>query len=399
MGEKEDLEAIFADDELGLLESKAKAKSQNRDERLNSSFEEINLFVDTNGREPDRANGMMEMRLASRLKGFRENDEKGILLKEFDRHNLLGEIEIVEKEPDVEEAPPQSLDDLLNDDDLGLLGGEDSIYKMRFVKPYSQIEKPDFVAQRKKCENFTDYEHLFNQCKRELEREECYTERFSNETQITKGQFFILNGIMVYVNNVEKLKRINDGKVNGRLHLIFDNGTESNMLLRSLATALYSDENGRRVIKPIGQILKGGVSELEEEDKFSGLVYVLKSLSKEPQIQSIKNLYKIGFSTGSVEKRIANAKKEATYLMADVKVIATYKCFNMSPKKFEELLHTFFQSVRLNVAVMGLDGTKHDPREWFIAPFEIIEKAIEMIMDGSIIGYKYSIQNQSIQVQ
>ena len=388
MSEEDDLKEIFADDDLGLLDTKPKAKAQSKDERLNSSFEEVNKFIDENGREPDGSNGMSEARLALRLKGFRENPEKVILLKEHDRHNLLSDVEL-DDEVQEEARTPESMDDILNDDDMGLLGDDQGIYKMKYVKPYDQIQKPDFVAKRKKCENFEDFEHLFLECKRELETGVRHTDKFSNETQIAEGQFFILNGIMVYVNRVEKMKRIDYGKINGRLHLIFDNGTESNMLLRSLATALYIDENGRRVIKPIGKILENMDDGVGEDDQYAGIVYVLKSLSTLDQIKSIKNLYKIGFSTTSIKKRIANAKNEPTYLMADVKVVSTYKCFNMSPKKFEDLLHTFFSEVRLDVKVAGLDGSSHDPREWFIAPFQVIEKAIEMIMNGDIVGYRY----------
>ena len=395
MSEEDDLAEIFADDDLGLLDTKPKAKAQSKDERLNASFEEVNKFVEENGREPDRTKGMIEMRLASRLKGFRENPEKIILLKELDCHNLLGEVP-QEVEAQEEAKTPESMDDILNDDDLGLLGDDQGIYKMKYVKKFEDIERPDYFAQRKKCENFKDFEHHFLQCKKDLENGDRHTNRFSNETQITKGHFFILNGIMVYVNNVEKMKKTGKGKVNGRLHLIFDNGTESDMLLRSLATELYKDENGRRVIKPIGKILENMEDGVEDDDQYAGIVYVLKSLSTLDQIKSIKNLYKIGFSTTSIKKRIANAKNEPTYLMADVKVVSTYKCFNMSPKKFEDLLHNFFSEVRLDVKVAGLDGSFHDPREWFIAPFPVIEKAIEMIMNGEIVGYTYDSENEGI---
>lgn len=80
---------------------------------------------------------------------------------------------------------------------------------------------------------------------------------------------------------------------------------------------------------------------IAEEDRQTGWIYVLKTQSKNPELTSTKDLYKIGFSSTSVDERIKNAKNEATYLFADVKKMATYKCYNHNADKLESLLHRF----------------------------------------------------------
>lgn len=117
------------------------------------------------------------------------------------------------------------------------------------------------------------------------------------------------------------------------------------------------------------------------------MIYVLRSLSKDPEIASIKNLYKIGFTTTPLEARIANAKNEPTYLCADVKVVATWRVYNVKSSTFEALLHKLFDGVQLQITV---DGKK--PKEWFVVPFSIIEKAVIYIINGKSIAYDKNLQ-------
>ena len=126
---------------------------------------------------------------------------------------------------------------------------------------------------------------------------------FINEQQIQKGYFFVLKGILLYVAEVGEVEKIK-GKKNARLRCIFENGTESDMLLRSLSAELYKD--GRRVTEHEDHLLDG-FSEITDEDEETGYIYVLRSLSNRPEISEIENLYKIGFSTIPVEQRIKNA--------------------------------------------------------------------------------------------
>ncbi len=208
-----------------------------------------------------------------------------------------------------------------------------------------------------------------------------------------KGMFFVLKGMLVYLAEVGEKTKDEYGKWDARLRAIFENGTESNLLLRSLGKELFKD--GRRVTELRENALNNFYN-ITEEDKETGFIYVLKSLSDKPKIKSIKNLYKIGFSKTSPEERIKNASQDPTYLMAPVLIVTAFKCFNMNPQKLEQLLHTFFGSSCLNVDVFDNEGRRHIPREWFIAPLEIIEQAIHFVLNGEIVHYRYDLEKEEI---
>lgn len=382
-----ELDAILNADPLNLLTIKANNTSTiNSDERLIASFEEINAFIEQHGHEPKKISDINERALYSRLDGLRKDNQKAATLIVFDRFELLKASEVIEAKP------IKSIDDVLTDDVLGLLDDdEDDIFNLKNVS--KTLKMPEKIAQRKPCKDFDKYEPLFKKCHAELLSKESEIVPFTGEQQITAGHFFVLHGVMVYVAKVgDKEKK--RGKVNARLHCIFENGTESNMLLRSLATELYKDENGRRVLGK-GEDIFDSAKEITSDDKATGYIYVLRSLSSDPQIQAINNLYKIGFSRHPVKNRIANANNEATYLMAEVQIITEYKTYNLNPQKLESLLHVFFAEACLNLEVFD-NKQSYSPREWFIVPLVIIELAIKLLMNGEIIHYRYDSQQQEI---
>jgi hypothetical protein len=135
---------------------------------------------------------------------------------------------------------------------------------------------------------------------------------------------------------------------------------------------------------------------VKEEDVQTGWIYVLKSESTNIEITNIKSLYKIGFASNSVDKRIKNAKNEATYLFADVKKIATYKVYNRNADKLESLLHRFFANACLDIDLFNEKGQRLNPREWFVVPFEVIEEAIQLILNESIVNYEYDSINKRL---
>lgn len=280
-----------------------------------------------------------------------------------------------------------SLNDIFADDALGILSdSDDSIFKITHVK--RKVNQPTDIAQRKKCKNFEDFEHLFIKCHTELKSGQIKTERFVKEEDINADTFFILHGVICYVDRKGELEEKN-GRKNYRLHLVFENGTESNMLLRSLSTALSKDESGRIVIQASKTVV-------DDDDASSGFIYVLSSLSKVDEIREVSNLYKIGYSTTPIEKRISNAENEATYLMAPVKLEAAYQCFNMNTQKFESLLHNFFGDTCLDIEITDKYGNLCKPREWFIAPLEAVDNAVQLIINGEIVHYKYDLFSESI---
>lgn len=375
MENDKDLIEIFEDDPLGLLNVKPKQSSAvPSNERLVASFHAINEFVEKNGREPEPGKGVQEHQLYARLKGIRESKEKIQALVDLDEHELLKD----------QAKEIESLEDLLESDALGILdSGAESIFDIKHVP--KETTMPDYVASRKKCKDFDEYEGTFIKCQAELKSGKRRLMEFKNEQQIQTGYFFVLKGILLYVASVGDVEK-NNGKKNARLRCIFENGTESDMLLRSLAAELYKD--GRRVTESEDSLLDS-FHNITDEDQETGIIYILRSLSEKPEIKEIENLYKVGFSRTSIEERIKNAASDPTYLMAPVSVVATVKCFNMNPQKLEKLLHHFFGGARLELDIFDKNGKRHSPREWIVAPYEIIDKAIDLIVADKALNYRY----------
>lgn len=382
------LQKIVDDDDLGLLDVKSKNIRITTDERLVKSFEEINKFIEENKREPKLSNDILENSLYYRLEGMREDPNKIEQLKEFDRYGLLQELE--------EKKAPQSIDDIFDDDDLGLLSTpkENDIFNLGhgLEKKDRSVGAYDYVARAKKCKDFNKFEPLFKACQTDLKNGKRRLAKFTSELSIKEGAFLVYRGMLVYIDKVGDFSQRNQRK-QARLRCIYENGTESDMLRNSLAKPMYSD--GKIVTENYEEALKE-FSGVTEEDKPSGYIYVLKSLSRDPQVKSIKDLYKIGYSETTVEERIKNAANETTYLMAKVKVVTSYKMYNTNTQKFEDLLHRFFDSARLSIDVIDNNGTRHTVREWFQVPFGVIEQAIYLFQTGDIVKYQYSREDREI---
>ena len=401
MSKKLTIDDIFDDDDFGLLDLKVKSSSvKSTDDRLIDSFEEINAFVDKNNREPN-ASSMSEYGLLARLKTFRQDDSKKRILKPFDRHNLLGHVEL----------ESLSLDDVLGDDDFGLLDSDSdlSIFRLKNVPKQDDRAEADFVAQRKpmKEKEFEPYEAMFLKVHKEIKEGKRKIQPFFNiEKNLHVGNYYIIEGVLLYLESADievaqrKLKSGDRIRRDGRTFTVFENGTYSNMLYRSLGKQIQ--KNGKLITTPEYAIENGlfiNANLVKEEDLQTGWIYVLKSKSTNPQISTIRDLHKIGFSTLPVDERIKNAKNEATYLFADVKKIATYACFNRNADKLEILLHRFFAPACLNIDLYDDKGLRISPREWFVIPFEIIEEAIQLILNESIVNYIYDIESQTIKLK
>ncbi|MGD9929555.1 MAG: GIY-YIG nuclease family protein [Mangrovibacterium sp.] len=390
---------IFNSDPLGIIKVKLKSSNgKTTDERLLASFNEINEFVKANNREPQQTvTNINEYQLYTRLKSLREDSGKIDVLRAADIYKLLPAVEsgdLAEPKPEYQKKKKEikSLDDILGDDTLDILAGDDNgLFDLKHVP--KETTMPDYVASRKPCKEFDQFEHLFKACHTELTSGKRNVYPFKNEQQIDKGYFFVLKGVMLFVAEVGRREPDENGKVNARLRCIFENGTESDMLLRSLAAELY--KHGRRITENEDRLLDN-FSNITKEDEEAGFIYVLRSKSTRPEIQHIKSLYKIGYSRTSVEDRIKNADKEPTYLMAPVEYIAGWQCYNLNAQKFEQLIHNFFGNTCLEVDVFDENGKRHTPREWFIAPLPVIEQAVELIISGEIVNYKYDVENSAI---
>ena len=390
-----ELAAILEHDPLGLLEIKPKISSTiSADERLVASFAEITAFRQQHDREPTASRDIGERRLYSRLKGLRDNPEKAAALAGFDQFALLAEVSVQEQEE------VYTVDDILGDDPLGLLDDADEETDLadifRLVNVPKSVAAPDFIAKRKQCKEFAQFEPLFKQVHADLLTKKATTRPFTSGRHIVPDAFFLVQGMLVYIANKGKEERKNFGNVNARLYCVFENGTESNMLLRSLAAALWKDEHSRQIIAADQMEMFEKTGKIEANDEATGYIYVLKSLSEDPRIADIEHLYKIGFSSQPVEQRIQNAPQEPTYLMADVRLVTEFKTYNLNPQKMELLLHTFFAKACLNLDVFDDAGKRHTPREWFVVPMHVIEAAVQLLLSGEIVDYRYDQEQQEI---
>ena len=381
------LEEIFANDPFGILAIKpSSSPARNEEERLVASFQEINEFYEKNKREPNQTSGIQEHQLYTRLKGLRENPKKIEIIKGSDRFGLLS----------IKPKEINSLEDIFDDDSLGLLEEDsESIFTLKHVKKQDERASTDFVAKRQVCKDFIKYQELFKNCQNDLKNKKRKLLNFTQEN-LREKEFYVHNGVLLFLESIQEQKAVQNFKSgqrvrkDGRTRIIFENGTESNMLYRSLYKILLA--NGQTVsenIDKVNEIFSEKFSNITDEDKEAGFIYILKSRSTKKEIREIQNLYKIGYSTVTVEERIKNANQEPTYLMADVNIVMTYKCFNMNPQKLEQLLHNFFRTACLNLDVFDGAGNRHTPREWFIAPLYIIEEATHLILNGEILKYRY----------
>ncbi len=377
------LEEILNSDPYGVLNDiKAKNPVISADDRLVASFKEVNEFYQKHKREPQKSSDIHERRLYARLKAIREDAKKREALKKYDRYGLL---EIVQE--------LKSIDDILQSDPLGILDEEEDIFTLKNVpKIPDKIDMPEEKAKAKVCEDFEKFEPMFKQVHKELKNGSRRMESFSREQDIEKGSFFVLKGVVVYIADKGVLKSVK-GRKNTRLRVIYENGKESNLLMRSLSRELYRD--GKRVSES-NELIVEKFSQISEQDKQKGYIYILKSLSKEDVIATKRNLYKIGFSTTPVEQRIKNAKNDPTYLMADVKIVSAYEVYNVNPQKLEQLIHKFFNKSRLDLEIVGKDGKIYQPKEWFIAPLGVIEEAINLIINGRIVDFVYDEKSEKI---
>ena len=389
------LNEIFENDPFGLLIVKSKkSAARTSDERLAASFDEINDFIENNEREPkpDPTN-ISEYKLYSTLKGLRENEEKMMALEPQDKYGLLN----------IEKKEINSLDDILGDDSLDILGDDaEGLFTFKHTPKDYERAKADFVGKRFKCKDFDKYEHLFKEVQDDLALGKRKLVEF-NYDNLRKGEFYIHNGILLFLKDVDftkKTQKFKSGihnRPDGRTVIIFENGTESNMMFQSLYKSLHT--NGKMVTQNVDKVIEEFTetfSGITNEDKETGHIYVLTSQSEKEDIASLENLYKIGYSSTSVQERIKNAENEPTYLMAPVKIESSWMCYNMNAQKFESLIHRFFGHTCLEIDVFNKNGIRHTPREWFIVPIEAIEQAISLIISGKIVDYRYDKQSKVI---
>ncbi|CAN2534731.1 hypothetical+protein [Methylocapsa aurea] len=371
--------------ELGIeTEAKKESSRTPREERVIAGFEEIQRFVEQHGRPPQHGEDrdIFERLYAVRLDRLRELANCHAVIESLDHQGLLA---------GAEPALVRVADDLDDDELLAQLGVDaepTDITELRHVRSAAEKRAAEEIANRQTCEDFDQFKPLFEQVQNELSAGLRQTRRFERKLEIAPGRFYILGGQKAYVASMEQPSVNEHGNIDARLRVIFDNGTESNLLMRSLQKALQQDPAGRRIVEPSAGPLFADQN--EEGDEASGIVYVLRSKSDHPVVAAHRDvLHKIGVTGGDVARRLANAKLDPTFLMADVEVVATYELFNINRTRLEKLIHRIFGPARLDIEIKDRFGQPIIPREWFLVPLFVIDDAVEKIKDGTITGYVY----------
>lgn len=355
-----------------------------REERIIAGFEEIQRFAEANGRAPahGQSNDIMERLYAVRLDRLRGLEECRSLLATVDKQGLLAGVVTPATEP------VKSIDDDELLAELEGMGGASEITELRHVRTAADKRAAEEIANRTPCRDFDNFKPLFVQVKKDLDTGIRQTRRFQTMAEIKQGEFFIVGGQIAYVAELGEEFVTEYDRRDSRLRVIYDNGTESDVLLRSLQRALHRDEAGRRITDPTAGPLFSGES--EDGDLASGTIYVLRSKSDHPTVAAHRDvLHKIGVTGGDIARRIASAQQDPTFLMADVEVIATYELFNVNRTRLENLIHRVFDSARLDIEIKDRFGQPVIPREWFLVPLFVVNEAVDRIRDGTITDYLY----------
>lgn len=385
-----DDDALLA--ELGVeVETKKAVRRTPREERIIAGFEEIQRFTEEQGRQPQHGESgdIFERLYAVRLDQIRNVQECRELVEPLDYQGLLsGSVSMLP-------ADTEDLDDDALLAELGIEVDAPPITELKHVRSTAEKKAAEDIANRDRCEDFDTFKPLFEQVQNELNSGLRETRPFEMKAEIEKGRFFIVSGQKAYVAEKGETTINDQGRTDARLRVIFDNGTESSMLMRSLQRALNKDDAGRRITEPTAGPLFS--DQTIDGDEASGTIYVLRSKSDHPLVTENRELvHKIGVTNMSVEKRIAGAHLQPTFLMANVEIVATYELYNINRTKLENLVHRIFEPARLEIEIMDRFGRPVVPREWFLVPLFVINEAVEKIKDGSISGYRYDPDRASL---
>ena len=375
-------------------------------DRLVNSFIQVLDFVEANGHEPTEDGDMQEQQLFRTLRSIRNDETKRSVCLPADNIGLLSQnpepavsinspfVESVPVEavmPSDEPEPHDELDDILSDpmfDDVAPV--DQTLFEIpEFMKKRQQERaEAESIAKRTECKDFADFEEGFQMIHQKLDDGRCRLVRFK-EAHLVEGHYFVLGNILLYLDHINRdaERRDSRGRADDRTRCIFENGTESNVYQQTLAKSLYTE--GYTVVdySEVEQDYLAKHFTPGENDVISGWIYILQSLSDDPDIAGIKDLYKIGFTRQTVEQRIANARNESTYLFADVRIVKTYQVANIKASKFEELIHRLFDSAQLQV-----NAGIAKPKEWYIVPFPVIDQAIHYIIEGTSVAYDHALQ-------
>ena len=372
------LAELFEGPDSGLFKPAPKKHVITKDERLVGSFEQINDFVRKNGRIPiEQADDISEAMFGHMLNTIRVDKKKVEALTDYDEFGLLES-----------EKAPGSLEELFAEDSDLFKGSGDIFDVQKLPRQGIANKNTGETANRKPVEDFSIYRPLFEEKQAGLASGKYKLIKFTKQEEVVDGGYYITGGQMCYVESIGK-EKMTFGRMKARLRVIFENGTESNIYLRTLSSQLYNDD---------GFIVISANSKKAEDDKKAvGHIYILRSKSEDTSVQDIANFYKIGMTEDTVENRIANAEKDPTYLMAPVEIVETYKVTgDYNTQKVEALIHRFFADAKVVLIITDKDGKEYTPDEWYSVPIGVIREAIDLLNTGDIINFVYDNERQKI---
>ncbi len=418
---------ILANDSNGLLTNVATRHLQSSDDNLVSQFQEINEFVKKYGYPPSEQNpksdGFEEKKLARRLASLKQDNEKVDILKPYDNFGLLTELK---PNPNAEplkqtqvKQTPTSINDILRMDSQGLLaqlGGIDSSL-LAHTDNRSILDRasPDqfsdeLVAKRKICEDFDKFSPIFSLIHEAMRTKQYHKAAFSSVKDIREGSVFVLNGLVCYVASIYQAETRKNERNQQRLRLIFANGTESNMLIRSLASAQYRhDADSYQVVinapewqnlDLLSEFADTSTHDManlknQKDKNLTGIIYVAKLKKPRVEVAKYRNLHKIGFSKNRGELRAKSSQMDATFLFSEVDIIAEWALYNSNPQQVEYRLHQFFHEQRLNMT-LKIGSQEYKPNEWFDVDIVNIEKALQLIFQGKINEYQFDSASKTV---
>lgn len=366
-------------------------------DRLVRSFDEITAFVESNGRKPSADGGMSEKMLYKRLEGIKTDKAKYDKCKPYDRLNLLEEqTEVTDVCSEPQTAYEETVEEEKSDDELLAEILKDPIFNIspemeaifdlpEYMRKDIERAQADYIGKRTQCEDFEKYEPMFQRVHAELRDKKRKLIKFK-EAHLQEGNFFVVGGVLTYLAKIHKLQKDRNHKIDGRIRCIYENGTESDILLRTLGKSLFKDGYTVTFNENEDGYLEKQFT-VTDKDIANGYIYALKSKSTDPDIIKYRHLYKIGFTTQTVEERIANAKNEATYLYADVEIVAVWKVYNVKTVNIENAIHHLFDKVQLQLTAGG-----YTPKEWYVVPLDIVDDAINILMSGKKVAYDDTLQ-------
>lgn len=377
---------MLGEDQFGLLELPVKAPPVTGNDRVVAAFEEIVEFTRRNGRPPaENPADIGEFKLAKRLKALAEDDDKRALLEPYDELGLL-----------VAPEPPASIEQAVADDPFGLLNGGEDLFELRHVPATPRVVTPAAEkAHRARCEDFEEFEPLFKAVHADLRTGDRKLLPFQSPKYIQRGYFFVVGGVLAYVADESERQNDSGGRANARLRVIYENGTESPILLQSFAAALYKG-NGKRVTESDEMTAdRMGLSPATP----MASVYVLRSLSQDPQLAEFPTLHKIGSTSSTADERTARAQSETTFLGAPVEVVEEYRVPRGVESKVEHLLHRLFAAARIDAWFERNERTVAEANEWFAVPFSLIDEAITLIENDAIVNYEYDAETERLRLR